>query len=189
MPVGPLSNVAAALALYPKLADLVPEVVIMGGGHAIANITPGAEFNIWADPEAAKRVFASGIDITMIGLDVTHKALITDEHTERLRSAGRVGRMVAELLDFYSAFHREAYTDLAGSPMHDPVAVAHVSHPGLVRTLPAFIDVDCGWEQGRGRTNVDYRGRGEHLPNAAVGLDIDAEAFGALIVERIASLG
>ncbi len=187
VPTGPLTNVALLLALHP---DARPErIVLMGGAAGEGNRTPAAEFNIWADPEAAKRVFAAGLDVTMIGLDVTHKALVTDAHTERLRAAGRVGRMVAELLDFYSAFHRRAYTDLAGSPMHDPVAVAHVSHPGLVTTRPAFIDVDCGWEQGRGRTNVDHRGRGEHPPNAAVGLDIDADAFGELIVERIASLG
>ena len=83
--------------------------------------------------------------------------------------------MVAELLDFYALWHRTAYTELAGSPMHDPVAVAHVLAPGLVDIRPARIEVDCGWEQGRGRTNVDWRGRldsGE--PNATVGLGIDA---------------
>ena len=116
----------------------------MGGSIGEGNRTPAAEFNIWADPEAAKRVFASGIDTTMIGLDVTHQALITDEHTERLRAAGRVGRMVAELMDFYSRFHRHMYPDLAGSPMHDPVAVAHVLQPGLVEARRARIDVDCG---------------------------------------------
>jgi len=104
----------------------------MGGSIGEGNRTPAAEFNIWADPEAAKRVFASGIDVTMIGLDVTHQALVRPEHTERLRAAGRVGTFVAELVDFYSRFHQQMYPELPGSPMHDPVAVAHVARPGLV---------------------------------------------------------
>ena len=112
IPTGPLTNIALLLALHP---DARPErIVLMGGSIGEGNKTPAAEFNIWADPEAAKRVFASGIDTTMIGLDVTHKALITDEHTERLRAAGRVGTLVAELMDFYSRFHRANYPDLTG---------------------------------------------------------------------------
>jgi inosine-uridine nucleoside N-ribohydrolase len=188
VPTGPLTNVALLLALHP---DARPErIVLMGGSVGEGNRTPAAEFNIWADPEAAKRVFASGIDVTMIGLDVTHQALVTPEQAEALRATGRAGKLVAELLDFYSRFHRERYADLAGSPMHDPVAVAHVVQPGLVETKPAFIDVDCGWEQGRGRTNVDWRGRHDAPPpNATVGLGIDADAFNALLFERIASLG
>jgi inosine-uridine nucleoside N-ribohydrolase len=187
IPTGPLTNIALLLALHP---DARPErIVLMGGSIGEGNKTPAAEFNIWADPEAAKRVFASGIDTTMIGLDVTHKALITDEHTERLRAAGRVGTLVAELMDFYSRFHRANYPDLTGSPMHDPVAVAHVLVPGLVETKPAWIDVDCNWEQGRGRTNVDWRGRSGNQPNAHVGVDVDADAFAELLIARVTSLG
>jgi len=187
VPVGPLTNVALLLALAP---DARPErIVLMGGSIGEGNITPAAEFNVWADPEAARRVFESGIDVTMVGLDVTHQALVTQAHTDALRGVGRVGRMVAELLDFYSQFHRLRYPELAGSPMHDPVAVAHVARPGLMEVRPARISVDCGWGQGRGRTNVDWRGRDESAPNAAVGLTIDGDAFTALLVERIGSLG
>ena len=188
VPTGPLTNIALLLALAP---DARPErIVLMGGAVGEGNRTPAAEFNIWADPEAARRVFESGIDVTMIGLDVTHQALITQEHTEELRAAGRVGKLTAELLDFYGLFHRKAYTDLGGSPMHDPVAMAHVIQPGLVETRPARIEVDCGWEQGRGRTNVDWRGRLDSgPPNGTVGLGIDADAFVRLLIDRIASLG
>ncbi len=130
VPTGPLTNIALLLALHP---DARPErIVLMGGAVGEGNRTPAAEFNIWADPEAAQRVFESGLDMTMIGLDVTHQALITDAHTEALRGAGRVGGMVAELIDFYARFHRVRYPELAGSPMHDPVCVAHVIDPGLV---------------------------------------------------------
>ena len=188
VPTGPLTNVALLLALEP---DARPErIVLMGGSVGEGNRTPAAEFNIWADPEAARRVFESGIDVTMIGLDVTHQALVTDADASVLRSVGRVGEVAAELLDFYGIWHRRSYPDLDGSPLHDPVAVAHVIDPTLVETRPAYIEVDCGWEQGRGRTNVDWRGRLEtHPPNATVGLGIDNPRFVELITTRLASLG
>ena len=188
IPIGPLTNVALLLAQEP---DARPErIVLMGGSIGEGNRTPAAEFNIWADPEAARRVFESGIDVTMVGLDVPPQALMTAEHTEALRRAGRVGAMAAELLDFYGRFHRRTYSDLPGSPLHDPVAVAHVIRPGLVDVRRARIDVDCGWEQGRGRTNVDWRGRHDAAePNGRAAVGIDADAFAALVIERIASLG
>jgi len=188
VPTGPLTNIALLLTLAP---DARPErIVLMGGAIGEGNRTPAAEFNIWADPEAARRVFASGIDVTMLGLDVTHQALITDAHGERMRSSGRTGRLVAELLDFYGQWHKKTYVELVGSPMHDPVAVAHVLAPGLVDVRPARVDVDCSWDKGRGRTNVDWRGRHDSAPfNATVGVGIDTEAFAELLISRIASLG
>jgi inosine-uridine nucleoside N-ribohydrolase len=188
VPTGPLTNIALLFALHP---DAVPKrIVLMGGSVGEGNRTPAAEFNIWADPEAAQRVFSAGLDTTMVGLDVTHRALVTETDTERLRGAGRVGGMVAELLDFYSRFHRIRYPELGGSPMHDPVCIAHLVDPGLVDVRPAFIDVDCSTGPSAGRTNVDWRGR-EHFgpPNAKVGLDLDGERFAELLVERIGSLG
>ena len=106
VPTGPLTNIGLLFALHP---DARPErIVLMGGAIGEGNRTPAAEFNIWADPEAAQRVFLEGLDTTMVGLDVTHRALIKDEHTERMRGAGRVGKVVAELMDFYARFHRSA---------------------------------------------------------------------------------
>jgi len=188
VPTGPLTNIALLFSLHP---DAVPErIVLMGGAVGEGNRTPAAEFNIWADPEAAQRVFAAGLDTTMIGLDVTHRALVTDAHTERLRAAGRVGAMVAELMDFYSRFHRIRYPELGGSPMHDPVCIAHLLEPGLVDIRDAFIEVDCSTGPSWGRTNVDWRGR-EHFgpPNSKVALGIDGPRFGELLIERIGSLG
>jgi len=188
VPTGPLTNIGLLYALHP---DVRPErTVIMGGAIGEGNRSPAAEFNIWADPEAAQRVFLEGGDTTMIGLDVTHRALITDAHTERMRGAGRVGKVVAELMDFYARFHKARYPDLDGSPMHDPVCVAHVIDPSLLTVLDAFIEVDCSGGPSWGRTNVDWRGR-EHFgaPNAKVGVDIDGDRFAELIVERISSLG
>jgi inosine-uridine nucleoside N-ribohydrolase len=188
IPTGPLTNIGLLFALHP---DVRPErIVLMGGAIGEGNRTPAAEFNIWADPESAERVFLEGLDTTMVGLDVTHRALITDAHTERMRGAGRVGKVVAELMDFYARFHKSRYPDLEGSPMHDPVCVAHVIDPSLMTVLDAFIEVDCSGGPSWGRTNVDWRGR-EHFgaPNAKVGVDIDGARFAELVVERISSLG
>jgi len=183
VPTGPLTNVALMLALHP---DARPErIVLMGGAIAEGNVTPAAEFNIWWDPEAAARVFASGIDVTMVGLDVTHKALFTTAHIDRL--AGRVGKMVTELLRFYDRFHREVY-GFDGSPIHDAVAVAQVMHGGLVETLHRNVEIDIESELCRGRTVVDVWRRTDREPNAHVGVDIDANGFLELLIERINSL-
>jgi inosine-uridine nucleoside N-ribohydrolase len=183
VPTGPLTNVALLLAVHP---DARPErIVLMGGAIAEGNVTPAAEFNIWADPEAAARVFASGIDVTMVGLDVTHKALFTSAHVGRL--AGRVGRMVAELLEFYGHFHKEVY-NFDGSPIHDAVAVAHVIRGDLVRTEHLNTEIDVESELCRGRTVVDVWRRSGREPNSHVGVDIDADGFLDLLVERLNSL-
>jgi inosine-uridine nucleoside N-ribohydrolase len=188
VPTGPLTNVALLLATHPEAAERIERIVLMGGAIAEGNVTPAAEFNIWVDPEAAARVFASGLDVTMIGLDVTHRALMTAEHAERLRAAGRVGAMVAELWEFYSRFHRRIY-NLGGTPVHDAMAVAHVIRGDLVQTRHVNVEVDCASELCRGRTVVDVWRRTGRAPNAHVGVDVEADAFLELLVERIASLG
>ena len=183
VPTGPLTNVALMLALHP---DARPErIVLMGGAIAEGNVTPAAEFNIWCDPEAAARVFASGIDVTMVGLDVTHKALFTQEYNDRLE--GRVGAMVQQLLAFYNQFHRHVYR-FDGSPIHDAVAVAHVLNPNLVETAERNVEIDVESELCRGRTVVDLWRRTERTPNAHVGVDIDSEGFLELLVDRLNSL-
>jgi inosine-uridine nucleoside N-ribohydrolase len=184
--VGPLTNVALLLAEHPEAA---PErIVLMGGSIGLGNVTPAAEFNIWADPEAAARVFASGLDLTMIGLDVTHQALLRDEHVERLRVSGRTGRMVAELYDFFHRFHAKTY-GFTGSPIHDAVALAHVFRPDLVQTEHRHVAIECDSELTRGRTVVDLWRRTENEPNAHVGVGVDGEAFVELLLERLPTLG
>jgi inosine-uridine nucleoside N-ribohydrolase len=183
VPTAPLTNVALLLALHP---DARPErIVLMGGAIAEGNVTPAAEFNIWADPEAAARVFASGIDLTMVGLDVTHKALFTRAHEQRLQ--GRVGEMVRGLLQFYGEFHGRQY-GWEGSPIHDAVAMAYVARPDLLETVDRGVRVDAGPELSRGRTYVDLWRRARWEPNAHVAVDIRAEDFLDLLVERLNSL-
>jgi inosine-uridine nucleoside N-ribohydrolase len=183
VPTGPLTNVALLLALHPEARPA--RIVLMGGAIAEGNVTPAAEFNVWADPEAAARVFASGIDVTMIGLDVTHKALLGDRHAQRLD--GRVGEMVRALLAFYGDFHRKTY-GWDGSPIHDAVAVAHVARADLVETRHLNVEVDTESELCRGRTVVDVWSRSGRAPNAHVGVEIRGEEFLDLLVDRLNSL-
>jgi purine nucleosidase len=183
VPTGPLTNVALMLALHPDARPA--RIVLMGGAIAEGNVTPAAEFNIWADPEAAARVFGSGIDVTMVGLDVTHRALFTNAHVGRL--TGRVGRMVAELLEFYGHFHKEVY-NFDGSPIHDAVAVAHVIRDDLVKTEHLNTQIDVESELCRGRTVVDVWRRSGRDPNSHVGVDIDSDGFLDLLIERLNSL-
>ena len=188
VPIGPLTNVALLLARHPAAAERLERIVLMGGAIAEGNMTPAAEFNIWVDPEAAARVFASGIDVTMVGLDVTHRALMTPEHAERLRAAGRVGTMGAELWAFYHRYHARVY-GFPGTPVHDALAVAHGIRADLVRTERLNVEVDCASELCRGRTVVDLWRITGRAPNAHVGVEVDGAAFLDLLVERIGSLG
>jgi inosine-uridine nucleoside N-ribohydrolase len=187
VPTGPLTNVGLLLARYPETAAKLERIVLMGGAIAEGNVTPAAEFNIWADPEAAHRVFTSGIDVTMIGLDVTHKALITPAQAAELRGSGRIGGFVADLYGFYHRFHEETY-GFDGSPVHDAVAMAHAIRDDLVTTLDRGVVVDCGGELSRGRTYVDLWRRAGWPANAHVSVDIDADGFLAFLFERLRSL-
>jgi inosine-uridine nucleoside N-ribohydrolase len=185
VPTGPLTNIALFVARYPDLVHRVERIVLMGGAIGEGNTTPAAEFNIWADPEAAHRVFTSGLEVTMVGLDVTHKALLTPAHIERFE--GRAGKLVADLYAFYSQFHARRY-GWDGSPVHDAVAIAHVIDPTLLTTAHAGVVVDTGPELSRGRTHIDLH-RWHWQPNAHVAVEVDAERFLGMLIERISSLG
>ena len=183
VPVGPLTNVAQALDRGMRPA----RIVLMGGAIGEGNMTPAAEFNIWADPEAAARVFASGLDVTMIGLDVTHEALLTPAWAERFRAAGRIGTFVADLVEFFKQYHARTY-GWDGAPIHDAVALAHALRPGMVRTEHVNIEVELESELTRGRTVVDRWHRTDRAPNAQVGVEIDSDTFLELLLERIGTL-
>ena len=180
---GPLTNVARLLATCSERPD---RIVLMGGSIAEGNVTPAAEFNIWADPEAADAVFRSGLEVTMIGLDVTHKALLTAPYAEQLRAAGETGRMVAELVDFFVQFHQQTY-GFDGAPIHDAVAVAYAFQPKLVETVDRNVEIETVSDLCRGRTVVDLWRRTGNDPNAKVGVGVDAEAFLELLVTRLSS--
>ncbi len=188
VPTGPLTNVALLLERHPDVRDRLDRIVWMGGAIALGNVTPAAEFNAFVDPEAAAAVFTSGLPITMIGLDVTHKALFMTEHAERLRNIGSVGRTVAELADFFLRVHRERF-GFSGAPMHDAMAVAHVIDPTLVTTLECNVAIEIQSHYCDGRTLVDRWQVLDAPRNVHVGVDVEAERFLDLLVERISLLG
>jgi inosine-uridine nucleoside N-ribohydrolase len=183
---GPLTNVAGYLDAQGT--EHIERIVLMGGSIAEGNFTPAAEFNVWCDPEAAQVVFSSGLDITMVGLDVTQRAILGPAEEERLRSAGRIGSFAAELNVFFSRYHERTY-GWRGAPVHDAVAVAHVVRPGLVATSHRNVEVELESELCRGRTVVDLWRRTEREPNADVGVEVDGDAFLELLLERIGRLG
>jgi inosine-uridine nucleoside N-ribohydrolase len=188
VPTGPLTNIALLLARYPDVAAHIERIVLMGGAIGEGNVTPAAEFNIWADPEAAHRVFTSGIELTVVGLDVTHQALLRQADVARLRSSGKAGTLVADLFEFYVQFHRRRY-GWDGAPVHDAVAVAHVIDSGLLTTEHVGVVVDTGPELSRGRTHADRSGLSDWERNCHVAVGIDSDGFRELLIARISSLG
>ncbi|HHW17534.1 MAG TPA: nucleoside hydrolase [Firmicutes bacterium] len=186
VPTGPLTNIAIALLARPQIKDKIDRIVLMGGAALEGNWTPAAEFNIYVDPEAARIVFESGVPITMIGLDVTHKALIYPDEVEALRKSGRVGRVVAELMDFYSIFYRQQ--GFKGNPIHDAVAVAAVFEPDIVTTRYLHVDIETSGEFTVGRTVVDFSGVTGKSPNCHVALGLDRERFIKLIFDAVNTL-
>src|SRR3954451_1581354 len=185
--IGPLTNIALLLATHPELTGQIERIVLMGGAIGPGNVTPSAEFNVWADPEAAHRVFSSGVAVTMVGLDVTHRAMLSAERADALRDTGRAGAVVADLHAFYRQFHERVYGH-SDTPVHDALAVAHVIAPAVITTerLPVEIDVTPG--PCRGRTVVDQLRRTGRPDNALVATDVDADAFIDLLTERISAL-
>lgn len=175
VPVGPLTNVALALKRAPDIREGIDEVVLMGGAVREANITPAAEFNVFVDPEAARYVIESGLDVTMVGLDVTFRSAVRPAEVERIRGLGTVGGVVAEFLDFAAEYYTSTH-GLDGYPIHDAVALAHALD-GVVETERMRVDVETSSEFCDGRTVCDIDGRTDREPNAAVGLDLDREAF------------
>lgn len=187
IPTGPLTNIALLARTYPRVLDRIERICLMGGSIGEGNTTASAEFNIWADPEAAAVVFDCGRPLAMMGLDVTHEARMTRADADRLAALGtRTGRVFADLLAFFARFHAERY-GWDGSPIHDAVAVAHVALPGLVETRPYRVDIETSSPLTRGRTVVDLHGLTGRPANADVGVAIDRPRFVEVIVEAVAT--
>ncbi|QKV19578.1 nucleoside hydrolase [Oricola thermophila] len=187
--LGPLTNIALALIRAPDIAPKIGRIVMMGGGFFEGgNTTPAAEFNIFVDPHAAKTVFTSGIPITMIPLDCTHKALTTRDRVAAMRSHGtRVTTAAAELIDFFERYDEDKYgTD--GGPLHDPCVIAWLLRPDLFSGRDCNVEIETGSELTMGMTVVDWWGVTNRSRNAHVIRDLDADGFFCLLTERIATL-
>jgi purine nucleosidase/pyrimidine-specific ribonucleoside hydrolase len=179
---GPLTNVALLLRRGPDVRERIAEIVLMGGSTLRGNVTPAAEFNIYVDPLAAHEVFTSGLPIRMVGLNLTHQALATEDVRARMRGLGtELGRIAAEWMEFFSATYRAVH-GLEGSPLHDPCAVAWLAHPDLVTGVETFVAIELDGRWTRGATVVDLNDRLGEAPNATVGLRLDTERFWDLVI-------
>ena len=189
VPIGPLTNIAEAFRRAPDVVSRVKRIVLMGGAYfEVGNITPAAEFNIYVDPEAAAEVFSSGVPLTVMPLDVTHKALTTAERVDAFRALGtEVGRMVAEWTDFFERFDKEKYgTD--GAPLHDPCTVAWLIDPTLFSGREINVEIETQSELTRGMTVADWWRVTDRAPNALFIGDVDADGFFDLLTDRLARL-
>jgi len=186
--LGPLTNIAAALARVPKIRRGIGEIVLMGGAIGLGNVTPAAEFNIHVDPDAAAAVFTSGVKITMVGLDVTHKAIVTPDRLRAIEAIGTpVSDAVAGMLAFAAGRHRGRIGGM-GSPLHDPCVIAYLLDAALFAGREAHVAIETKSALNLGRTVVDWWGVTDNKPNATVIDGIDADGFFALLTERLARL-
>ena len=188
-PLGPLTNIATALRKAPDIAERIAEIVLMGGAYfEVGNITPTAEFNIYVDPEAADIVFRSGVPLTVLPLDVTHKALVTTPRNDAFRALGTpVGLAVAEMTDFFERFDKEKYGS-DGAPLHDPCVIAYLLRPDLFSGRHINVEIETRSELTLGMTVADWWGVTDRAPNAMFIGDLDAQGFFDLLTERLARL-
>lgn len=188
-PLGPLTNIADAFRRAPDIVERVQRIVLMGGAYfEVGNVTPAAEFNIYVDPQAADIVFKSGVDIVVVPLDVTHKALVTRPRNEAFRALGtRVGTAVAEMTDFFERFDKDKYHS-PGAPLHDPCVTAYLLRPDLFSGRHVNVEIETQSELTMGMTVADWWGVTDRAPNALFLGDVDADGFFDLLTERLARL-
>ncbi|MDR9427541.1 MAG: nucleoside hydrolase [Salibaculum sp.] len=188
-PIGPLTNIATAFRRAPDIVERVQEIVLMGGAYfEVGNITPAAEFNIYVDPEAAAIVFASGVPLVVMPLDVTHKALTTPAHIAGFREMGTpVGDAVAAWTDFFERFDKEKYGQ-EGAPLHDPCTIAWLLDPGMFSGRRINVEIETRSPLTRGMTVADWWRVTDRAPNAHFIGDVEADRFFALLTDRIATL-
>ncbi len=188
-PLGPLTNIATALQKAPDIADRIAKIVLMGGGYFEGgNITPTAEFNIYVDPHAAHVVFASGVPLVMMGLDVTHQVLVTAERIDALRTAGgQVSAAVADLMMFYCRFDLDKYR-MEGGPLHDPCVIAYLIDSTLFDLKHVNVEIETNADLTLGQTVADWWKVTDRVPNCHVAYQADDARFFELLNNRLARL-
>ena len=187
LPTGPLTNIATAISKAPEICPKIQQIVLMGGAMFEAgNITPSAEFNIYADPHAAEIVFNCGRPITQFGLDATHQVLTTRKRIKMLRDIdNNVADAIVCMLDFFNRFDMEKYHSL-GAPLHDPCTVAYLLKPKLFVGKFCNVSIEVNSELTLGHTAVDFWRVTNRPANCNWIYSVDADGFYELLVERIA---
>ncbi|MEK7276725.1 MAG: nucleoside hydrolase [Chloroflexota bacterium] len=187
--IGPLTNLALAIRLEPRLVSAVRDVIIMGGAirHG-GNTTPLAEFNVYCDPHASHIVYHSGMPITLVPLDVTYQVILTQKDVDRLLAiSSPISRFIADATRFYMEFHDE-YQNMEGCAINDPLALALVFAPDLVQTESLHVDVDISGGVSMGKTFADFYRLQKKAPNMNVALGVKARDFIELFLERVERL-
>ena len=185
---GPATNLALALRREPAIARRARSVVLMGGAHTRGNVTPAAEFNVYADPHATAVVLQAPWDVTLIGLDLTHQATATPDVRARIAAIGtRPSRFTAELLDFFATAY-EQVQDMPDPPVHDPCAVAYVIDPDVISTRPAHVAVELSGEHATGMTVTDFSERSGPR-DVVVGMVLDRARFWDLMTASLVAIG
>lgn len=180
VPVGPLTNIAAAIRKEERILQQIQEIVIMGGSHDGGNATPSAEFNIWLDPEAAKIVINCGRPIRMISLDATHRALVSRENCQQLRNTGTPAAIATALMteQRITAYDlTQPMRRLGAAPIHDALAVCAIIDPTVVTTQLINVDVETKGDLTDGATVCDFRRRSLGQPNVAFATHADEAKF------------
>lgn len=190
VPIGPLTNIALAFRRAPDIIDRVQRMVLMGGAYfEVGNITPAAEFNIFVDPEAAAEVFAAGVPLVVMPLDVTHKALTSRDWVDQMRALpGRCGPAVAGWTDFFERFDTAKYGS-EGAPLHDPCTIAWLLDPDLFQGRQINVEIETQGRWTTGMTVADWWRVSDRPANALFIKDVDRDRLFALIRDRIATLG
>ena len=188
-PLGPLTNIASAILKQPKIVSRIKKIVLMGGAYfEVGNITPAAEFNIFVDPDAAKIVFEAGIEMVVMPLDVTHKALVTEKRNEAFRQLkSPVGIAVAEMTDFFERFDKEKYGS-SGAPLHDPCVTAYLINPKIFSGKKINVEIETKSELTLGMTVADWWGVTDRKANTFFVGDLDSDKFFSLLTERLGRL-
>ena len=185
VPTGPLTNIGMAIRFEPKIIEKINRIVLMGGSYQLGNMTPAAEFNILADPDAAHIVFSSGVKLVMMGLDLTRQASATKEVVEKIKSLNnKASKLFVDLMEFFAASQKNVFGWTA-PPVHDPTTIAYIIDPECIEVKPMFCEIELWSERSYGRTLCDYFGILKKKPNVDVAVKLDFDRFWNLVYENL----